>query len=112
MKEFTDREREVLDCVAEELSNSEIAEKLKMSLQTTKNHLSKIYLKLEVKNRLAAIRKLRELKGEEKLLKVESRDFDNILTNILSTLLEKGGECHLTFREGRVERLEVNLFKE
>jgi DNA-binding NarL/FixJ family response regulator len=111
-KEFTSREKEILDLLAEGFPSPEIAEKLEISPQTVKNYLSKIYLKLGVKNRLAAIRKLRELKGEEKSFPVESRDFGNILTNIFSSLLEKGGECHLTFRKGKVERLEINLFKE
>ncbi len=51
---LTRREREVLACVAEGISNQEIAHKLCISEQTVKTHLTRIFAKLEVKNRLAA----------------------------------------------------------
>jgi DNA-binding NarL/FixJ family response regulator len=51
---LTRREREVLGCVAEGISNHQIAEKLCISEQTVKTHLTRIFAKLEVKNRLAA----------------------------------------------------------
>lgn len=54
MAGLTRREREVLACVAEGTSNQEIARKLCISEQTVKTHLTRIFAKLEVKNRLAA----------------------------------------------------------
>jgi DNA-binding NarL/FixJ family response regulator len=54
MGELTRREREVLSCVAEGISNHEIAQKLCISEQTVKTHLTRIFAKLDVKNRLAA----------------------------------------------------------
>jgi len=51
---LTRREREVLTCVAEGVSNQEIARKLCISEQTVKTHLSRVFAKLGVKNRLAA----------------------------------------------------------
>lgn len=54
MADLTRREREVLACVAEGISNHEIAQKLCISEQTVKTHLTRIFAKLSVKNRLAA----------------------------------------------------------
>lgn len=51
---LTRREREILACVAEGSSNHSIAQKLSISEQTVKTHLSRIYSKLGVKNRLVA----------------------------------------------------------
>jgi DNA-binding NarL/FixJ family response regulator len=51
---LTRREREILACVAEGTSNQAIAEKLCISEQTVKTHLSRVYAKLGVKNRLGA----------------------------------------------------------
>ena len=52
--ELTRREREVLACVAQGISNCEIAHKLCISELTVKTHLTHIFAKLAVKNRLAA----------------------------------------------------------
>ncbi len=49
--ELTDRELDVLLCIWEGLSNKEIAEKLFISISTTKYHVGNLYLKLDVKNR-------------------------------------------------------------
>ncbi|MDM1362908.1 LuxR C-terminal-related transcriptional regulator [Myroides marinus] len=51
----TDREIEVIICIWEGLSNQEIAEKLSISLSTTKQHVSNAYIKMEVKNRSQAM---------------------------------------------------------
>ena len=51
---LTRREREILACVAEGTSNQAIAEKLCISEPTVKTHLSRVYAKLGVKNRLGA----------------------------------------------------------
>lgn len=51
----TEREIEVMICIWEGLSNQEIAERLSISLSTTKQHVSNAYIKLEVKNRSQAM---------------------------------------------------------
>ena len=51
---LTRREHEVLAQVAQGISNQEIARKLCISEQTVKTHLTRIFAKLDVKNRLAA----------------------------------------------------------
>ncbi|HWO75114.1 MAG TPA: response regulator transcription factor [Bacillus sp. (in: firmicutes)] len=48
---LTEREKEVLQCLVEGLSNKEIAEKLYISDKTVKIHVSKIFKKLNVKSR-------------------------------------------------------------
>ena len=54
LADLTRREREVLASVAEGISNLEIAQKLCISEQTVKTHLTRIFAKLAVRNRLAA----------------------------------------------------------
>ena len=49
--DLTDRELDVLLCIWEGLSNKEIADKLFITVSTTKYHVSNLYLKLDVKNR-------------------------------------------------------------
>lgn len=48
------REREILKLVAEGLSNKEIANRLHLSVQTVKVHLTRIFHKLGVRNRVEA----------------------------------------------------------
>jgi len=55
------RELEVLHLMAEGLSNQEIASRLFVSLNTIKTHSSKIFEKLDVRRRTAAIDKARKL---------------------------------------------------
>lgn len=52
--ELTRREREVLACVAQGIANREIAYKLAISERTVKTHLTRIFAKLDVKNRVGA----------------------------------------------------------
>lgn len=55
------REREIVRMVARGLSNAEIAGALCLNVQTVKNRLCEIYLKLQVKNRTElAVRLLRD----------------------------------------------------
>jgi DNA-binding NarL/FixJ family response regulator len=54
------REIEVLQLMAEGLSNQEIAERLFVSLNTIKTHSSKVYEKLEVKRRTQAVEKAKK----------------------------------------------------
>ncbi len=51
---LTDREREVLDLLAQGLTNKEIAEKLVITTNTVKRHLKAIFEKLDVHTRAAA----------------------------------------------------------
>lgn len=51
---LTDREREVLDLLAQGLTNKEIAEKLVITTNTVKRHLKAIFEKLDVHTRTAA----------------------------------------------------------
>lgn len=58
--ELTDREREVLDLIAEGLDNATIAGKLYISTKTVSNHISNIFAKLHVSDRAQAIVAARE----------------------------------------------------
>ena len=51
---LTDRERKVLQLVAQGLSNKDIAQKLYVSVRTVEGHLANIYGKLQVKSRTEA----------------------------------------------------------
>jgi DNA-binding NarL/FixJ family response regulator len=53
--ELTAREREVLDLIAQGLSNPEIAARLYLSPKTVRNHVSNIFAKLQVADRAQAI---------------------------------------------------------
>lgn len=54
LQELSRREREVLACVAQGIGNREIASKLSISEKTVKTHLTRIFAKLDVKNRVGA----------------------------------------------------------
>ena len=56
------REHEVLELIAQGLSNQEIADKLFVSLNTIKTHTSNLFLKLEVSRRTQAIQKAKSLR--------------------------------------------------
>ena len=58
--ELTDREREILACIARGDTNTEIAEQLTISLKTVRNHVSNIFNKLQVTNRAQAVIRARE----------------------------------------------------
>jgi pimeloyl-ACP methyl ester carboxylesterase/DNA-binding CsgD family transcriptional regulator len=58
--ELTPRERNILDLVAQGLSNGEIAEKLVITPKTARNHVTRIYSKLSVGTRSRAIVLARE----------------------------------------------------
>ncbi len=63
METLSRREREVLRLVAEGLDNREIAERLFLAEQTVKNHVSTIYSKLDVRDRVHLIRLAMRLKS-------------------------------------------------
>ena len=52
---LSEREIEVLQCIAEGLSNRDIAQRLMISLSTVKSHTRSIYGKLEVNSRTQAV---------------------------------------------------------
>ncbi|WP_270087624.1 LuxR C-terminal-related transcriptional regulator [Sphingobacterium sp. SYP-B4668] len=54
--QLTERETDVLLGIWEGLSNQSLADKLFISLNTVKYHVSNLYLKLEVKNRTQAVK--------------------------------------------------------
>jgi DNA-binding NarL/FixJ family response regulator len=58
--ELTDRERELLNLMASQLSNQEIAVHLDISLKTVRNHVSNIFSKLQVVDRSQAIFRARQ----------------------------------------------------
>lgn len=58
--ELTDREREVLDLIANGKNNNDIAQQLSISPKTVRNHVSNIFNKLQVADRSQAIIKARE----------------------------------------------------
>lgn len=60
--EISKREYEVLELMAQGLSNKEIADKLFVSLNTIKTHSSNLFLKLEVKRRTQAVQRGKELR--------------------------------------------------
>ncbi len=60
--DLSPREQEVLDLVIQGLNNKEIAQELYISGHTVKNHVTKIFQKLEVPDRAHAISKVYQLK--------------------------------------------------
>jgi DNA-binding NarL/FixJ family response regulator len=58
--ELTDREREILDLIAQGHSNTVIADNLVLSQKTVRNHVSNIFSKLQVADRAQAIVRARE----------------------------------------------------
>ena len=65
---LTRRELDILGLMADGLSNQEIADKLFISLQTVKDHTSRIYSKTNVKNRMqlmTLVRRLIQLKEDQ-----------------------------------------------
>jgi DNA-binding NarL/FixJ family response regulator len=58
--ELTAREAEVLDLIAQGHNNAEIAKRLYLSQKTVRNHVSHVFLKLQVANRAQAIVRARE----------------------------------------------------
>jgi ATP/maltotriose-dependent transcriptional regulator MalT len=59
---LSSRELEVLQLMAQGLSNQEIADQLFLSLPTVKTHTSNLFFKLDVKRRTQAIEKAKQLK--------------------------------------------------
>lgn len=58
--ELTEREHEILTLIAQGESNPEIAGQLHISLKTVRNHVSNIYNKMQVTDRVQAVLRARE----------------------------------------------------
>jgi len=58
---LTKREKEIFDLLVHNLTTSEIAEELKISEKTVRNHISNVILKLNVRGRSQAIIELLKL---------------------------------------------------
>jgi DNA-binding NarL/FixJ family response regulator len=58
--ELTDRERRILDLLAAGLTNAEIGRRLSLAPKTVANHVSSIFVKLQVAGRAQAIIKARD----------------------------------------------------
>lgn len=58
---LSERERDVLRLLGTDLSGPDIARELRVSLNTLRTHTKNIYVKLEVNNRRAAVRRAEEL---------------------------------------------------
>lgn len=61
--DLTEREREVLDCLGEGLSNAQIAARLFIGQTTVKTHVSRVLTKLGVRSRVQAAILVRGLDG-------------------------------------------------
>lgn len=61
LPELTQRERQVLDLVAQGLTNAAIADRLYLSEKTVRNHVSSIFTKLGVNDRAAAVARARDV---------------------------------------------------
>lgn len=58
--QLSDRERDVLELIAQGLNNNEIAGRLMLSTKTVRNHVSNIFAKLQVADRAQAIVRARD----------------------------------------------------
>jgi DNA-binding NarL/FixJ family response regulator len=61
IEELSAREKEILSLIAKGFSNSEIADKLFLSVGTVKNYVTNILQKLEAKDRTEAVVKAKDL---------------------------------------------------
>lgn len=61
LPDFTPREREVLGLLAEGMATKEIASQLGLSPETVKDYVQAVYRKLEVHDRVSAVRRAAEL---------------------------------------------------
>ena len=57
---LTDREREILNLVAQGYTNTAIARELSLSIKTVHNYVSNVFSKLQVADRAEAILRTRE----------------------------------------------------
>ena len=63
LENLTRREIDVLELLVQALSNKEIARKLFVAEQTVRNHVSVIYSKLEIENRMQVLQHVEDIKA-------------------------------------------------
>lgn len=61
---FTEQEKQIIELLELGFNNRKIAETLAISVHTVKIHITNIYRKLEVNNRVSAVVKIYKLKQE------------------------------------------------
>jgi LuxR family maltose regulon positive regulatory protein len=61
LEPLSKRELQILDLIARGTSNSEIAQKLGITIDTVKRHVNHIFSKLGVRNRVQAVKQAQEL---------------------------------------------------
>lgn len=61
MKNLTDRENDIMELMVQGKRNKDIAQELGIKVRTVKNHCTRIFLKLGVKNRTEAALKFLRL---------------------------------------------------
>ena len=104
--ELTEREEEILSPVAQGKTNQQIAKELFVSLKTVRNHVSNIFLKLQVADRAQAVIRAREAGlGQKNLAEIRSspgpmsEDFSGISGSCdvasLNPLIHNGNERYL-----------------
>lgn len=62
---LTPREKEILYLILEGLNNQEVGDYLKISVHTVKNHVTNIFKKLNVSDRIQAMAKIYRIKADE-----------------------------------------------
>jgi LuxR family maltose regulon positive regulatory protein len=60
LESLSERELQVLQLLAQGASNQEIAQELVIAIDTVKRHVSHIFAKLDVSNRVQAVRQAQE----------------------------------------------------
>ncbi|MBX7151922.1 response regulator transcription factor [bacterium] len=60
--DISKREYEILELIAQGLSNQEIADRLYVSINTIKTHSSNLFMKLDARRRTQAIQRAKELR--------------------------------------------------
>ncbi len=87
LEDLTRQERNVADYVGQGLSNGEIAAKLNISIKTVKQHLTRIYKKLDVSNRVQLTLLLRKDQPASDFLIAALRNLSSLSKENVTELL-------------------------